>query len=235
MFQRPSRLAYSSPSAAAAVANSASASRTPPPGIARTDVGSRKTSATRACRLRARTQSTAATTTPSSPVTIVDWYEQSEAIIDGRIVVGFLRRPFDDHGIRSVVVGREPAVALFPRTHPLATRRSVSLQDLKTGTILDGVRRRTATIEEKLELIAAGLGVAMLPESVASAYSAKELVIVRVLDASPHDLCVAVLSATRKPLVRAFFQTAADVLPQSHQLEIREADNECATDLPVVA
>ena len=45
---------------------------------------------------------------------ISPWGSQSEALVDGRIDVGYLRRPFDDRGVHSVAVGEEGAVVLAP-------------------------------------------------------------------------------------------------------------------------
>lgn len=146
----------------------------------------------------------------------LNWYEQSEALVDGRIDVGLLRRPFDDRGVRRVSVGEEPVMVLVQRGHRLASRRSVTLSDLTGETVLDGERRRTGTVEEKLELVAAGLGVAVLPVSVASAYTSHDVVGVRVLDAPAHELCVSLLSTRRQPHVRAFFQTAVEMLTLSY-------------------
>jgi DNA-binding transcriptional LysR family regulator len=46
----------------------------------------------------------------------LNWFEQGEALRDGRVDVGYLRRPFDGDGIRCVPVGSELAVACLPRT-----------------------------------------------------------------------------------------------------------------------
>lgn len=87
-------------------------------------------------------------------------------------------------------VRREPLVALLPSRHPLATRPSVSLVDLRETPfiifeagfslhrmILDASRRagfepavvaRSTQIDFMLGLVAAGLGVAFLPRMIAS-------------------------------------------------------------------
>ncbi len=170
----------------------------------------------------------------SSPEVEVDlvrlnWYEQSEALVDGRIDVGYLRRPFDDRGVHSVAVGEEGAVVLAPGSHRLASRESVTVSDLLGETVLDGERRHTGTVEEKLELVAAGLGVAVLPVSVASSYTARDVACVRVIDAPVHELCVSLLSTRRQPHVRLFFQTAVERLTLSSRADgSRTKDSEQA-------
>ena len=54
------------------------------------------------------------------------WWEQDAPLRDGRADVGYLRRPFDDTGLRAVSVGSEPKVACLPATHRLARRRTLT-------------------------------------------------------------------------------------------------------------
>ncbi|MFT0891225.1 LysR family transcriptional regulator [Pseudochelatococcus sp. G4_1912] len=87
-------------------------------------------------------------------------------------------------------VRREPLVALLPSNHPLATRRSVSLIDLKDvpfilfesgfalhRVIIDASRcagfeanvvARSSQIDFMIELVSAGLGVTFLPRMIAT-------------------------------------------------------------------
>jgi DNA-binding transcriptional LysR family regulator len=59
----------------------------------------------------------------------------------------------------------------LPAAHPLASRRSLVEGDLSAESVLDTETRRTASVEEKFELVAAGRGIAVLPRSVAQYYS----------------------------------------------------------------
>src|SRR5271165_133542 len=88
----------------------------------------------------------------------LNWFEQSEALRDGRVDAGYLRRPFNGDGLRCVSVGSEPTVACLPATHPLAARLSLTTADLSDESVLDTEIRRTTTVEEKFELVAAGRG-----------------------------------------------------------------------------
>lgn len=142
----------------------------------------------------------------------LNWYEQGEALVDGRIDVGYLRRPFEDRGLRTIPVGEEGTVVFLPSTHNLARRDFLMLADLEGEKVLDGDRRHTSTIEEKLELVAAGHGLAVLPESVGKYYSSPSLSRLSITDARPQQLCLAVLSTRRQPHLRAFVQTAMAVL-----------------------
>jgi DNA-binding transcriptional LysR family regulator len=82
----------------------------------------------------------------------VNWYEQAEAVIDGRVDVGYLRGDFSEEPrLRTVTVGEEARVACMPENHPLARRRSLKLSDLDGEMMLHAEARRAATIENKFE------------------------------------------------------------------------------------
>jgi DNA-binding transcriptional LysR family regulator len=146
----------------------------------------------------------------------LNWYEKGEALRDGRADVGFLRHPFDTDGIHTIPVGSEPKVVCLPTTHPLASRRRLTLAALDGETILDFQARRTATVEEKLELVAVGQGIALLPRSIARSYSRPDLVHRPVTDVPPTEICLAVLEARRDGHVNAFLTTATHTLSEHH-------------------
>jgi DNA-binding transcriptional LysR family regulator len=140
------------------------------------------------------------------------WWEQEVPLRDGRADVGFLRRPFDDTGLRTVPIGREDRVVCLPAGHPLARKRVVKLADLDGETLMNTQARRAATIEKKFELIAAGQGVALVPRTVARSYSRPDLVYRRVSDVVPVDTCLAVLVDQHEPLVLEFLDVAEGIL-----------------------
>ena len=142
------------------------------------------------------------------------WWEQDAPLRDGRADVGYLRHPFDGTGLRTVPIGREPKVACLPVTHPLAGRRSLVQADLDGETILDAHSRRTSSVEEKFELIAAGHGIALVPRSVARSYSRPDLVYLPVTDAVPVETCLAVAKDRREPRIRDFVASAAQTLAE---------------------
>jgi len=140
------------------------------------------------------------------------WWEQDAPLRDGRADVGYLRHPFDDTGLRTVPVGSEQKVACLPVTHPLARRRTLVMADLDGETVLDARERRTSSVEEKFELIAAGQGIAMVPSSVAGSYSRPDLVYLPVTDTVPVGTCIAVAKDRRERRVRDFVTVAAQIL-----------------------
>jgi DNA-binding transcriptional LysR family regulator len=140
------------------------------------------------------------------------WWEQDAPLRDGRAHVGYLRQPFDGTGLRAVPVGSEPKVACLPATHPLTRRQSLTWADLDGEAILDAHARRTSSVEEKFELIAAGHGVAMVPQSVARSYSRPDLVYRPVTDAAPVQTCVVVAEDRRERRVLDFVAVAEQTL-----------------------
>jgi DNA-binding transcriptional LysR family regulator len=142
----------------------------------------------------------------------LNWYEQAEALRDGRADVGYLRQPFDATGLTTKNIGSEPSVAYLPADHPLAAKRRLILADLAAYTTLDAQVRRTATIEEKLELVATGQGIAVLPRSVAQYYTRPDLVNRPVVDAPEHGLCICTIKGRRQPHLLKFVETAVDTL-----------------------
>ncbi|MEU9101019.1 LysR family transcriptional regulator [Streptomyces sp. NPDC048361] len=136
------------------------------------------------------------------------WWEQDTPLRDGRAQVGYLRRPFDDTGLRTVPIGREPRVACMPTAHRLAGRAELTAADLDGEHIIDTPRRRTASLEEKFEHVAAGSDIALVPLSVARSYSRPDLVHIPVTDVPGADTCLAALAGRRPRLVRDFLEIA---------------------------
>lgn len=140
------------------------------------------------------------------------WWEQDAPLRDGRADVGYLRRPFDDVGLRTIPIGSESKVACLPTSHHLARKRRLKMADLDGESILDAQTRRTSSVEEKFELIASGHGIALVPRTVAESYWRADLVYLPVTDLDPVETCLAVAKDRREPIVRDFVATAQKVL-----------------------
>ena len=140
------------------------------------------------------------------------WWEQDAPLRDGRADVGYLRRPFDDGGLRTLPIGHEAKVACLPVFHPLARRRSLVRADLDGEAIMDAQSRKTSSAEEKFELIAAGHGIALVPVTVARSYTRPDLVFIPVTDLEHVETCIAVLKGRRERRVRDFVTLAVETL-----------------------
>jgi DNA-binding transcriptional LysR family regulator len=122
----------------------------------------------------------------------MNWWEEAAPVRDGRADIGYVRSPFDDAGLRTVSAGHETRVACLPARHRLAHRTEITMKDLDEELLLDAHDRRTSSVGEKFELIAAGHGVALVPRSVAASYVRSDLVFLDVVDAAPVETCVVV-------------------------------------------
>jgi DNA-binding transcriptional LysR family regulator len=115
---------------------------------------------------------------------------QSELLRSGRIDIGILRPPFDDSGLSTEEIVEERLIAAVPAHHALAGRGHITakalrgeplvslerdvvpglydevialLQDADVGS---QIAQEATSIQAVLGLVAAGLGISLLPESV---------------------------------------------------------------------
>jgi DNA-binding transcriptional LysR family regulator len=115
---------------------------------------------------------------------------QVDGLLDGSISVGLLRPPVNTDGLVVEILRDEPLVALLPVSHPLASRVSIDLAEMREESFigypstppssvqqavtkackqvgfLPKVRQEVAETSSLVALVAAGLGVALAPASV---------------------------------------------------------------------
>ena len=153
------------------------------------------------------------------------WDDQTDAIRDGRVDVGCIRLPADQHGLHVEPLFDEPRAAVVPAGHRLAGRTTAVIADLADdhllqdpdavpewrdiATELRGRRTRRAgaaprTVEEKLEHVATGRGVAVLPASTAAFYRRPDVHVVPLADLGPNRVCLAWRAGRRARLVAEF-------------------------------
>jgi DNA-binding transcriptional LysR family regulator len=154
-----------------------------------------------------------------------DWIHQADIIRDGQVDVGYLRLPADVRGLAVEPLFSEPRVVLLRADHRLAGKEAVSVADLAAEHLLqdpDDVpewrdiavelrerepRRRVPrlrTVEEKLEYIAAGSGIVVLPVSAATFYHRPDITHVPVGDLAPSQVCLAWDSSRGNALIREY-------------------------------
>jgi DNA-binding transcriptional LysR family regulator len=116
--------------------------------------------------------------------------EQIRMLEGGALDIGFLRLPIGGHTQLEVeTVHREPFVLVVPASHPLAVRKKVRLSDvsgqdfvmyerthapgfhdlvfgiLRNAGIVPNVRQTAGEMPTLISLVAAGMGISILPES----------------------------------------------------------------------
>ena len=150
----------------------------------------------------------------------LEWDDQEQNVLTGCVDVAYVRRPVDERGLKLVPLFRERRLAALPADHPLAARTELTVAELagerhlrylepvKTGPTRTTVLR---SVEEKLEKVASGLGIIVLPLSATRFYSRPDIVYVPVVDAEPDEVLLATETSCRSPLVAAFIEAARTV------------------------
>jgi DNA-binding transcriptional LysR family regulator len=167
------------------------------------------------------------------------WTEQIDALRDGRFDASFARRPFNDDGLTIVDLFAEPRVAALPIDHPRAGSNEILLADLAGDLLLqpatvvpewrgeaappvppgDDRDARTAsspTVEEKLELVAAGRGIVILPASTTRYYNRPDVTYARVVDLPDTGVCLVVESRRRSDVLRELVEIARTMSVVDH-------------------
>jgi DNA-binding transcriptional LysR family regulator len=158
------------------------------------------------------------------------WYDQTDVIHDGRVDVSFVRLPIDQQGLKVQQLHAESRVAVLPAGHRLAGKDTISITDLADEHLLQDpeavpewrdiateLRVRTRrnqpvfhSVEEKLEHIAAGHGISVLPLSVAAFYSRTDISHVAINDIAPNRIGLAWDSTRRSRIIHEFAAIAAE-------------------------
>jgi DNA-binding transcriptional LysR family regulator len=131
---------------------------------------------------------------PGSRLQVSPTDDPVAAVLDGSADVGFVRLPIaEDETARLNIIRlySEVPVAVLPKEHPLAQEDGIRLAALAddadladdTVPINNTVLEVTTTVKDAVELVAAGAGVLLVPQSVARLYGRKDVVAVPITDA----------------------------------------------------
>lgn len=157
----------------------------------------------------------------------VGWVERVEAVRSGDVDVVYAREVDDTVGLGTAPLLTEQYFAVLPADDPLATRPSLTMDDLadrlllQDPAILAEVRRAAApgqrwappptavhTVEDKLEHVAAREGFVVMPRSTTDFYRRPDVRAVPVEGLPPNRVTLIWNAATDNP-VRDEFITAA--------------------------
>src|SRR5256885_474191 len=137
-----------------------------------------------------------------------------------------IAQPISERGLRLVALFAERRLAALPADHRLAQRTSLSTADLaderhlrylQTAPVpgVSGPQRPLRSVEEKLEHVAAGHGIIVLPLSATQYYSRPDVAYIPVLDAELDQVYLASEATRRSKLITAFVRAAQQALPSS--------------------
>lgn len=131
--------------------------------------------------------------------------EQVNALRDGRADVAFVRLPVEREGLSVIPLYSETAVVVVPKDHAIAAVDAVTLADLHGETRQDArVTGDSDSVRDSIELVAAGVGVLVVPQSVARLHARKDLTYRPVTDAPATEIALAWPAELTTELVEEF-------------------------------
>jgi DNA-binding transcriptional LysR family regulator len=160
------------------------------------------------------------------------WHDQVEVLHDARADIGIVRLPIDPAGLEVRPLYTEPRLAVVASTHRLAGKQSIHVADLAADHLLQdpdavpewrdiavelrsGERRpvpQINSVEEKLELVAGGQGIAVIPQSTANFYTRPDVEAIPIEDLGPNHVAAAWPTGRTTPLIREFVEAATTLL-----------------------
>lgn len=168
----------------------------------------------------------------------LEWRDQESAVATGVVDVSFARAPIAHPDLDHLTVSGEPLVVGVSRRHPLASRDSVTVADLVHEPILtstscpseqwrlwwamahlrDGVPitwgPAVDTVEDMLEEISHGHGIAITATSVMRSYSHDEVRFLALEDAPPSTTELCWLRGSTMPVLQRFLAVAREVVAE---------------------
>ena len=129
-----------------------------------------------------------------------DAANQVTALHEGLADVSFVRLPVDRTGLSIIPLYDEVAVVVVPKEHPFSAFESVTLADLSSEGRVAG----TLSAEDAVELVAAGGGVVVLPQSIARLHARKDVIARPIRDDVGTSIAIAWLEERTTPQVEEF-------------------------------
>ncbi|MEV2219652.1 LysR substrate-binding domain-containing protein [Nocardia vinacea] len=128
--------------------------------------------------------------------------EQLAALRDGRVDACFVRLPIDRADLSAIPLYRELPVVVVPKDHTLSLFEQVGMGDLEDERIQDS--SDIDAIAGTIELVAAGVGVAIVPHSIARLYARRDLVYRTMMGVPATEIALAWPTAHTTELIEEF-------------------------------
>lgn len=155
---------------------------------------------------------------PAIPLTLqpVDAADAAEAVRTGAVDLAVLRLPIDTTGLATIALYDEVTVAVVPVDHVLTAAEEVTAADLDgepvlrpiddvvTWTAGATVQHRPETTQAATELVAAGMGALVVPQSLARLHHRKDLTYRPIGDAPTCAVALAFPAGPQSELVEEF-------------------------------
>jgi len=163
---------------------------------------------------------------PDVPLLIfrTETHEQVSALLDGRAEVSLVRLPIDETQLSVIGLYSEVPVVVAAKGHSIANAETVELADLADEHLLqnpddvpewrdvalevrDGTRRALPAMrdmDEVMEQVAAGVGIIIVPHSIARLYGRKDVISRPVNDVPETQIALAWITAETTDDVEEF-------------------------------
>jgi DNA-binding transcriptional LysR family regulator len=172
----------------------------------------------------------------------MEWDDQAQMLLDGRVDVAYVRLPIDETGLRLIPLYTEPLMVVLPGGHRLAGKEEVTEADLAGEPLVwhadastqpttrphpdSGLRVRG--VEEKLEHVAAGRGISFVGRSETLFYTRPDISYVPISDLAPEQVYVAVAASRTSPVVDDFLtaaQATAEITAECGNYDLWQSGN----------
>ena len=155
--------------------------------------------------------------------------DAAAAVRDGIVDVALLRLPTDSTGLAVIPLYEETTVAVVPTDHLLAAADEIVAADLGGEPVLDPfddvvdwptapgdrIDHRPETTGDAIELVAAGLGALIVPQSLARLHHRKDLTYRPITDAPRCPVALAFPDGPQSELVEEFIGIVRGRKPSS--------------------
>ncbi len=162
----------------------------------------------------------------------------------GTVDVALLRLPTDTSGLAVIPLYEEATVAVMPTDHLLSAADEITFADLDgepillprddvvawpdaPGTVID---HRPESTEDAIELVAAGMGVLIVPQSLARLYHRKDLTYRPIVDAPTCAVALAFSQGPPSELVEEFTGIVRGRKPGSSRGQAQSAPKRSARE-----
>ena len=170
--------------------------------------------------------------------------DAADAVRAGKVDVALLRLPTDTSGLAVIPVYEETTVAVVPIDHVLTAADVVTAADLGEEPVLRPlddvvgwaaapgipVDGRPETTGDAIELVAAGVGVLIVPQSLARLHHRKDLTFRPIADAPTCPVALAFPEGPQQALVEEFVGIVRGRKPSSSRGRVESAPKRTARE-----
>ena len=170
--------------------------------------------------------------------------DAAAGVRDGAVDAAVLRLPTDTAGLAVIPLYDETTVAVVPIDHILSAADELTVADIEgeaTLVPLDDVvgwvdapgvpvEHRPETTESAIELVAAGAGVLIVPQSLARLYHRKDLTYRPIADAPTCPVALAVPEGPQSPLIEDFIGVVRGRKPGSSRAQVEPGPKRTARE-----